>query len=215
MKIGVLGTGMVGETIATKLVALGHQVTMGARSRDNEKAAAWVKQTGGGAAQGTFADAATAGELLWNCTAGVASLDALAAAGADALRGKLLIDVANPLDFSKGMPPSLSVGNTDSLAEQIQRAHPECTVVKAFNTVNCHVMVDPGRVKGEHDLLICGNDAEAKGRVREIATGWFGWKSVLDLGDLTAARGIEGYVPLWVRMYGFFGSPDFGVKFVR
>lgn len=216
MKIGVLGTGMVGQTIASKLIALGHEVRMGAREAGNEKAAAWVKAAGGGASAGSFADAAGFGELVWNCTSGAAALEALRAAGADNLRGKLLIDVTNPLDFSKGMPPSLSVANTDSLGEQIQRAFPEVKVVKTLNTVNCQVMVDPARVAGgDHHVFVSGNDAGAKARVTEILRGWFGWRHVLDLGDITTARGTEAYLLLWLRLWGTQKTGDFNVKVVR
>jgi predicted dinucleotide-binding enzyme len=215
MEIAVLGTGGVGETIASKLVALGHSVRMGSRTPDNEKARAWVAKAGPTASQGDFAGAAGFGEIVFNCTSGAASLEALAAAGSSHLAGKILIDLANPLDFSRGMPPSLTVGNTDSLGEQIQRAFPDCRVVKTLNTVNCQVMVDPTRVRGEQDMLLCGNDAGAKARVREILTGWFGWTSVVDLGDITAARGLEAYVTLWVRLWGVLGTPDFGLKIVR
>jgi predicted dinucleotide-binding enzyme len=188
---------------------------MGARTPASERAATWARANPARASAGTFTDAATFGELVWNCTAGASSLEALAAAGSSHLGGKLLIDVANPLDFSRGMPPTLTVGNTDSLGERIQHAFPDCRVVKAFNTVNAHVIVEPGRVGHEHDLLICGNDAGAKARVREIAIGWFGWKSVIDLGDIQAARATEAYVTLWVRLWGAFGTADFGAKFVR
>src|SRR5262245_12772778 len=128
MKIGIFGTGMVGQTIGSKLVALGHEVKLGARSAQNEGAAKWVQASGARATQGTFADAAAHGEILWNCTAGTGSLDALRSAGTDNLAGKILVDIANPLDFSKGMPPTLFVGNNDSLGEQIQRAFPELRV---------------------------------------------------------------------------------------
>src|SRR3954470_2205060 len=136
MKLGVFGTGMVGSTIATKLAQLGHEVKMGSRAAGNAKAVEWAKAAGGKASQGTFADAAAFGEVLFNCTSGGASLAALQAAGATNLAGKVLVDVSNPLDFSKGMPPTLSVCNTDSLGEQIQRAFPDAKVVKALNTVN-------------------------------------------------------------------------------
>ncbi len=128
MKIGILGTGIVGNTIGTKLVQLGHDVMMGSRSKTNEKAGAWVKASGPKASQGTFADAAKFGEILFNCTNGMASLEVLKLAGAESTKGKILIDISNPLDFSKGMPPTLSVSNTDSLGEQIQRAFPEAKV---------------------------------------------------------------------------------------
>jgi predicted dinucleotide-binding enzyme len=219
MKNGVLGTGVVGQTIARKLADLGHEVRMGARQAGNDKAAAWAKamtSAGAKASHGTFADAAAYGEVIWNCTSGVGALEALRAAGADNLRGKLLIDVTNPLDVSKGMPPSLAVCNTDSLGEQIQRAFPDVLVVKTLNTVNCSVMVNPGKVAGgDHTAFLSGNDPSAKARVREILTGWFGWKHLLDLGDITTARGAEAYVLLWVRLWGAQQTADFNVKVVR
>jgi len=216
MKIGVLGTGMVGSTIAIKLVALGHEVMMGSRAAGNEAARAWVESAGPGASEGTFADAAAFGELVVNCTAGTHSLDALAAAGAGNLAGKVLIDVANPLDFSRGMPPTLSVCNTDSLGEQIQRAFRETKVVKALNTINCLVMVDPGRVPGEHDLFVAGNDEGAKAQVGELLES-FGWPAerIVDLGDITAARGTEMYLLFWLRLRSTVQSGDFNIKLVR
>lgn len=216
MKLGVLGTGMVGQTIASKLIALGHEVTMGARDATNEKAAAWVKSAGKGAAQGTFADAAAAGALVFNCTNGMGALSALRAAGEDNLRGKVLLDISVPLDFSKGMPPSLFTASGESLGEQIQRAFPETKVVKTLNTINARVMVDPARVAGgEHDVFVSGNDAGAKSQVTEILRGWFGWKNVIDLGDIGTARGTEEYLPLWLRLYGALKTPDFNIKVVR
>ena len=215
MKIGVLGTGMVGDAIGSKLVALGHDVKMGSRTAGGEKAAAWVKKAGKGASEGTFADAAAHGEVLFNCTNGAGSFPALEAAGKSNLAGKILIDIANPLDFSKGMPPSLFVSNTDSLGEQIQRAFPELKVVKTLNTMNCQLMVEPGKLEGEHDVFVSGNDAEAKGRVTEILRGWFGWKNVIDLGDITTARGTESWLPLWVRLWGALGTADFNLHVVR
>jgi predicted dinucleotide-binding enzyme len=216
MRIGVLGTGVVGRTIGSKLVHLGHEVTMGSRSADNESATGWASEAGENAAHGTFEDAAAAGELVFNCTSGGASLEALAAAGADNLSGKLLVDVTNPLDFSAGFPPSLSVMGGDSLAEQIQRANPDARVVKTLNTMNCEVMVDPGRVPGDHDVFVCGDDEGAKAGVSELLQS-FGWApgSIVDLGELSAARGTEAYVLLWVRLYGAFGTGDLNVKVVR
>jgi predicted dinucleotide-binding enzyme len=216
MKLGVLGTGMVGQTIANKLIALGHEVTMGARDATNEKAAAWVKSAGKGAAQGTFADAAAAGSLVFNCTNGMGALSALRAAGADNLRGKVLLDISVPLDFSKGMPPSLFTASGESLGEQIQRAFPETKVVKTLNTITASVMVDPARVAGgEHDVFVSGNDAGAKSQVTEILRAWFGWKNVIDLGDIGTARGTEEYLPLWLRLYGALKTPEFNIKVVR
>lgn len=215
MKIGVLGTGIVGNTIGTKLVLLGHDVMMGSRSKTNEKAGAWVKASGPKASQGTFADATKFGEILFNCTHGMASLEALKLAGAENTKGKILIDVSNPLDFSKGMPPTLWVSNTDSLGEQIQRAFPETKVVKSLNTMNCKIMVNPSLVPGDHDVFISGNDKVAKAKVTEILKSWFGWKSVVDLGDISTARGVEQLLPLWVRLLGVFGTANFNVKIVK
>lgn len=215
MKIAVLGTGMVGATIADKLVALGHDVKMGSRTQGNEKAVAWASKAGAHASEGSFADAAAHGELVFVCTNGMGTLDALNAAGAANLAGKTLIDISNPLDFSKGMPPTLFVCNTDSLGEQIQRAFPDTKVVKTLNTISCNVMVDAALVPGVHDVFVAGNDAGAKSQVSEILKGWFGWKSVRDLGDITAARGTEAYVLLWVRLWGSLQTADFNVSVVK
>lgn len=212
MRIGVLGTGMVGETIAGALARRGHHVHMGARERTNEKAAAWAAAHGG--SHGTFADAAAHGEVVFNCTAGKVSLSALGMAGAENLRGKVLVDVANPLDFSTGTA-RLWVCNDDSLAEQIQRAFPDARVVKALNTVNCSVMVDAARIPGDHDTFVCGDDAEAKAVVSALLREDFGWRVVLDLGPLSAARATEAYVLLWMRMFQALGTPDFNLHVVR
>jgi predicted dinucleotide-binding enzyme len=213
MKIAVFGTGMVGNAIATKLVKLGHEVKMGSRAAGNAKAVEWVKANGAKASQGTFAEAAAFGEIAFNCTLGAGALEAVQAAKNE-LASKILVDVSNPLDFSKGMPPTLLVCNTDSLGEQIQRALPETKVVKALNTVTANVMVEPTLVKGDHDIFVCGNDAGAKGKVKELAAG-FGWKQIIDLGDITAARAQEMFLILWVRLYGALGSPIFNVHVAR
>ncbi len=215
MKIGILGTGVVGNAIGSKLVQLGHDVKMGSRSANNEKAVQWSKAKGAKASHGTFADAAAFGEIVFNCTAGAASLEALSLAGAKNLKGKILADISNPLDFSKGMPPSLTVANTDSLGEQIQRTFPDAKVVKTLNTVSNTLMVNPGIVEGDHDVFISGNDTAAKAKVLEILKNWFGWKSVIDLGDITTARGTEMLLPLWVRLYGLCQSPNFNFRIVR
>ncbi|MFL5781540.1 MAG: NADPH-dependent F420 reductase [Thermoleophilaceae bacterium] len=213
MRIGVLGTGVVGQTIATKLVELGHEVTMGARSAGSEKAVEWASGAGEGAAEGSFADAAAHGELLFNCTAGTASLEALRAAGEEELRGKVLVDVSNPLDFSQGMPPTLSVSNDDSLGEQIQREFPGARVVKALNTVNTAVMIEP--IEGTN-LFVCGDDEAAKRQVVELI-GDFGWPSdsVVDMGGIEQARGTEMYLALWIRLMGALGTPQFNIAVVR
>jgi 8-hydroxy-5-deazaflavin:NADPH oxidoreductase len=212
----VLGTGVVGRAIATKLVEIGHDVTMGSRTAGNEKAVEWAQAAGARAAEGTFAQAAEAGEVVFNCTSGAVSLDVLRAAGAGNLAGKVLVDVSNPLDFSRGRPPTLSVCNTDSVAESIQREFPDARVVKALNTVNNQVMVDPGHLGGAHNLFMCGDDAAAKAQVLDLIEG-FGWPrdAVIDLGDITAARGMEMYVPLWLRLVGAVGSADFNIAVVR
>src|SRR5262245_5008322 len=216
MHIGILGTGMVGASIGTKLVTLGHSVKMGARAPRNEKAAAWAAAAGPRATFGTFADAAAASaEMVFNCTSGIGSLEALQAAGRENLAGKILVDVANALDFSRGMPPTLAVCNVDSLGEQIQRAFPDAQVVKALNTMNCELMVNPTLVPGEHDVFICGNDAAAKGRVAALLREEIGWRSVVDLGDITAARGMEMVLPLWLRLYGAMKSPMFNFHIQR
>lgn len=215
MKIGVLGTGTVGRSIASRLVSLGHEVRMGSRTPDNESAAEWIANAGAGASQGTFANAAAFGELLFNCTNGAASLDALGAAGAENLAGKVLVDVSNALDFSQGPPPSLFVTTKESLGEQIQSAFPEARVVKALHTVNADVMVDPSVVPGEHDMFVCGNDAAAKEEVKALLAS-FGWhrERILDLGDITSARGTEMYVVLWLRLWGAVGTPHFNIHVV-
>jgi len=215
VKLGVLGTGVVGNTIATKLVQLGHEVKMGSRTAGNEKAVQWTKANGTRASNGTFAEAAEFGEIVFNCTAGTASLEALKLAGARNLKGKILVDISNPLDFSKGMPPTFTVCNTDSIGEQIQRAFPDAKVVKTLNTINTNVMVTPQIVPGPHDIFMSGNDAKAKAKVREIVTDWFGWKSVIDLGDITTARGTEMYLALWVRLMAVNQTPNFNIRIMK
>ena len=216
MQFGVLGTGIVGRTLGSKLVSLGHSVTMGSRQAGNENAVAWAASAGEGAAEGSFADAASSAEIIVNATAGTASLAALEAAGAASLSAKVLVDVANPLDFSGGMPPVLNPCNDDSLAEQIQHAYPDALVVKTLNTVNCDVMADPSIVPGSHTMFVCGNSVVAKDRVRALLES-FGWPSadIMDLGDVTAARGLEMYLPLWLRLWGATGTGHFNFKVVR
>jgi 8-hydroxy-5-deazaflavin:NADPH oxidoreductase len=217
MKIGVLGTGMVGEAIASKLVEVGHEVMMGSRTAYHEKSTAWVARFPAKARAGTFADAAKFGEIILNCTEGVHSLNALKLAGEANLAAKILIDVANPLDFSQGMPPTLTVCNTDSLGEQIQRAFPKTKVIKTLNTVNCNVMVNPSLVPGDHHLFLSGNDLPAKQAVAGFLSENFGWKksNLIDLGDITTARGSEQLLPIWVRLWGVIGHPNFNYQIVR
>lgn len=217
MQIGILGTGVVGNTIGTRLVQLGNKVKMGSRAAHNPKALLWLTEAGKGASQGTFADAAKFGEIIFNCTSGKVSISALKLAGAENLKGKILIDLSNPLDFSKGMPPTLTVCNTDSLGEQIQREFPETKVVKTLNTLNCEVMVNPKLVNnGDHDIFLSGNDADAKQKVKDLLKT-FGWKSenLIDIGDIVSARGTEMILPLWVRLMGTLGTTKFQFKVVK
>lgn len=215
MDIGVLGTGGVGRTLATAFARHDHRVVLGSRRADHPDALDWVREAGGDARAGTFADAAEHGAVLVNCTAGGASLEALGSVPEAALEGKVLLDVANPLDFSGGMPPRLSVCNDDSLAERIARAHPGLRVVKSLNTVTASVMVEPGRVPGLHHVFVCGDDAAAKGVVVGLLEelGWDARRRI-DLGGLAHARGTEMYLALWVRLYGALGTPDFNIAVV-
>ena len=212
MRIGVLGTGNVGRTLGSALLRTGHEVRLGSRAAGNPAAVEWAAEVGGPASEGTFADTAGFGELLVNATAGAASLNALELAGVEQLAGKVLIDVANPLDFSHGMPPTLTVCNDDSLGEQIQRALPDVRVVKTLNTVTAAVMVDPGLVKGAHTIFVAGDDAKAKAEAGALLQE-LGWpaESILDLGDIAAARAMEMYLPLWLRLWGATGTPILNV----
>lgn len=214
--VGVLGTGIVGQTFGSALVDLGHGVMLGARDAANEKATAWAADAGELASHGTFRDAAAFGTIVINATSGEGTLAALEAAGTEQLAGKVVIDVSNPLDFSTGFPPSLSVPSTDSLAERIQRAHPSARVVKALNTMTCSVMVEPARVPGEHNVFVCGDDADAKATVVELL-GSLGWPAdrVIDLGGLGGARATEAYVLFWVHVRIALGTNDFNVQVHR
>ena len=216
MKIAVLGTGTVGNTIGSRLIELGHAVMMGSRTADNEKVKAFVDKHGRYASAGTFADAAAFGEIIFNCTAGVASIEALTMAGGNNMNGKIIVDLANPLDFSYGAPPSLSVVNTGSLGEEIQKAFPRSKVVKTLNTMWCGIMVNPALVNnGDHNVFLCSNYEDAKEEVRKILLS-FGWKveNIIDLGDLTAARGTEMFLPLWLKIYATKKGRAFNIKVV-
>lgn len=217
MKIAILGTGMVGNALGTKLAQLGHQVSMGSRTTSSDAGNEWLQSVGGKGKIGTFAEAAAYGDIVFDCTNGANSLAALRQAGAANLRGKILIHVSNPLDFSKGMPPSLTVCNTDSLGEQVQREFPEVRVVKALSTMNCRVMVQPSLIPGDHNLPLCGNDPAAKAEVSKHLCAWFGWKpgNIIDLGDITGSRGMEMFLPLWMRLWGVIGNAPFNIQVVR
>ena len=226
MRFGVIGTGVVGKTIAARLAGLGHEVMVGTRepaetlSREepdrygNPPFSAWQEEHPE-VNLGTFAEAAAHAETVINATAGTVSLEALEQAGEDNLSGKVLIDISNPLDFSKGMPPTLSVSNTDSLGEQIQRAFPEVKVVKTLHTMNAQLMVDPSQLaQGDHSVFVGGDDPEAKAAVTDLLRS-FGWSDIIDLGDITTARGTEMMLPVWVRLFGALQKPIFNFKIVR
>ena len=226
MRFGILGTGVVGKTIAVRLDGLGHDVIVGTRNPEETLSRTDPDQNGNppfGAWQeehpevrlGTFAEAAAHGDMVVNATAGAVSLEALEQAGEDNLNGKILIDIANPLDFSKGMPPTLLVSNTDSLGEQIQRRFPEAKVVKTLHTMNAYLMVDPAQLAAtDHTVFVSGDDAEAKARVSELLRS-FGWTDIIDLGDITTARGTEMVLPIWVRLFGVLQKPIYNFKIVR
>ena len=226
VRLGILGTGTVGKTIAARLAGLKHDVMVGTRNPEettsrtepdpygNPPFSAWQKEHPE-VKLGTFAQAAAHGEMIVNATAGAVSLEALEQAGEDNLRGKVLIDISNPLDFSKGMPPSLSVVNTDSLGEQIQRRFPEAKVVKTLHTMNAYLMVDPAQLAGaDHTVFVSGDDPEAKAAVTDLLRS-FGWTDIIDLGDITTARGTEMLLPIWVRLFGALQKPIFNFKIVR
>lgn len=227
MKIAILGSGMVGQTLAGKLAAIGHEVALGTRDPEATKARTDPGPFGQPSFSDwyaenpkvnvlTFADAAAGAEVVLLAANGLTALLTLEGAGEANLDGKILIDVSNPLDFSNGFPPSLSVCNTTSLGEQIQQAYPNARVVKTLNTVSAPVMIEPGAVHdGDHTLFVCGDDADAKQAVTGYMSEWFGWKDVLDLGDIRNARGTEGYLLLWTRVFGATQTPLYNVKVVR
>lgn len=226
MNIGILGTGMVGQSITARLGESGHVVMVGTRNvaetqartapdaMGNPPFSTWQKQNPE-VKLGTFAEAAAHGEMVFNCTAGGVSLKVLKLAGEANLSGKVLVDISNPLDFSKGMPPTLSVSNTDSLGEQIQRAFPAVKVVKTLNTLSAHLMVNPEMLAdGAHSIFVSGNEAEAKAKVVELLKN-LGWQDIIDLGDISTARGVEMLLPLWLRLLGSLPNPMFNFKIVR
>lgn len=226
MKIAVFGTGIVGQVIAKRLAGLGHSVTIGTRevastlartNKDpygNPPFSEWHKQNQT-IKLSTFPDAAAWAEIIFNCTKGSGSVDVLTLAVDSNLKGKILIDISNPLDFSKGMPPFLSPGNTDSLGELIQRTFPDVRVVKTLNTMNCFLMVNPVALPGDHNVFVSGNDAAAKTTSKDLLKS-FGWKesNIIDLGDITTARGTEQLLPIWLRLYGALQTAMFNFKIV-
>lgn len=212
-KISILGTGMVGMAIGSKFIECGYEVMMGSRTADNVSATEWSKINGLRASNGTYARSAEFGDIIFNCTKGDISLQALQMAGHENLQGKILVDLANPLDFSKGMPPSLFVCNTNSLGETIQKQFPDVKVVKTLNTLNCKLMVNPELLPDAGNIFICGNDEDAKAEIGIILQS-FGWKKIIDLGGIIAARGTEQLLPIWIQLMNTLGTPMFNFKIV-
>jgi hypothetical protein len=215
MRIGIIGSGHVGMTIADGALRAGHQVRLGARTPEKPELRDWLERAGEGASLSEIDGAAEFGDLLVNATAGDGSLEALRTAGAENLAGKTLLDIANAGDSVDG-GFELTYVNDVSLAEEIQRAFPELHVVKALNTMHREVMATPEKVPGDHAVFICGNDEEAKAQVRQLL-GDFRWRdeNVIDLGDLTASRALEMFVPLWVRINSALGGRLFNISVVR
>jgi predicted dinucleotide-binding enzyme len=227
--IGILGTGGVGQTYASKFITLGYEVMLGTRNV-SEKLASKSKDGYGNppfnewyesnksVQLGTFNEAAKFGEILLNATQGGNSINALKLARTENLKGKILIDVSNPLDFSSGMPPGLvpELSNKNSLGEEIQNTFPDLKVVKTLNTMWAGLMVNPGMINnGDHNAFISGNDNDAKVKVKEILIS-FGWsdKNIIDFGDITSARATEMFIPLWLRIFGVKKSGAFNIKIV-
>jgi predicted dinucleotide-binding enzyme len=214
MQLGVLGSGVTAQTIGSKLIQLGHEVMLGSREEANANSVAWAKDQGGQhALYGTFMNAATFGEIIFNCTLGSSSLAALEQVGAENLKGKILIDTSNPLDRSTDQW-SLTICNNDSLGEQIQRTYPGTRVVKTLNTVNANVMVDPAKLLERTHVFVSGNDIEAKATVVRILRDWFGWKEIIDLGGIETSRSVEMYVLLWHSLRNAISSQRFNIKVV-
>jgi predicted dinucleotide-binding enzyme len=226
MRIAVLGTGMVGRTLASRLDELGHDVRIG--TRDVDASLARRAPTGGDDEEfgdwadrhaavtvAAFADAAAGAEIVVNATSGQASMTVLSAVGGGNLAGVVLLDVSNPLDFSQGFPPTLAVKDTDSLGEQIQRAFPDARVVKTLNTMTAELMARPRQLAdGQHTVFVSGDDSDAK----SVATGLLtsmGHTDVIDLGGIATSRGTEMFLPLWLRMMGALGTAMFNIKVVR
>ena len=211
MRIALLGTGLVGRTLAPAFVRLGHDVTIGTRDPEATRARDdWTLDV----PLRRFGDVAIDADLVINATNGQVSLSVLEQVGAENLERRVLLDVSNPLDFSEGFPPTLLVKDTDSLAEQIQRTFPEARVVKSLNTVNCAVMVEPARVGGETTMFVAGAEPKARALVVSLLHE-LGWHDVLEFEDLSAARGMEMWLPLWLRLMGRLGTADFNLKIVR
>ena len=223
MKIGIIGSGVVAQTLGSKLIGQGHDLILGTRDPnklDDKKMFGatlreWKSQNEGRAKIATFKEAAAHGELLINATGGQVSLEALKLAAADKVGAKVLLDVANELDHSKGMPPAVLASQERCLAEKLQAAFPNLKVVKTLNTIGAPVMVDPKALgSGDHTVFVSGNDAAAKGTVTALLKS-FGWTDVLDLGDISSARGPEMYMAMWIRLWGATKTGMLNIKVVR
>lgn len=214
-KIGIFGTGVVGRTIGTKMAELGYEVMMGSRTANNPKARDWGMNYDK-SSNGTFEDVAKWADIIFNCTKGEITLDVFRLAGVENLNGKVIIDISNSLDSSRGTPVPLieKYANTNSLGEEIQRLVPDAKIVKSLNMVNCEVMINAQRCGGEATMFMSGNDAEAKEKVRSILQQ-FGWVDIIDLGDIVGARGMEMILPLWLRTSGTTKDYHFAFKIVR
>ena len=213
MKIGILGTGNVGQALGIGFAALGHEVKMGSRDPNQEKVKDWVNKAGMKASAGTFAEAAAYGELAVLCTIWTGAENAIRLAGPNNLAGKVVIDTTNPLDFSGGIPPKLAVGHTDSAGEQIQRWLPNSRVVKAFNIVGSPHMFKPEFPGGSPDMFICGDDDQAKATVTDVLKA-FGW-SVIDIGGIECARYLEPLAMVWIRHFFRVNSVNHAFKLLR
>ena len=214
MKIGILGSGPVGRSLANGYASKGHDVRLGSRTPGKQELQDWLKATKGKVAVGTFSEAASHGDVLVLCCLGEAVEEVIKLSGMNNFDGKLLIDATNPLDFSKGMPPALFVGMTDSLGERVQRMLPSAKVIKCFNIVNNQTMTNPRMKDGLADMVICGNDESAKQQVAEFLRE-FGWGEPIDIGGIDGARWLEAYVALWVRLAVKLGDWGVAAKFLR
>ena len=199
MRIGIIGSGQVGQALGRGFAAAGHDVKLGSRTPDSEKVTTWVNETEGNTSAGTFRAVAAFGEMLVLATFWAGTEEAIELAGSEHFGGKTVIDVTNPMDFSLGMPPFLTHGNNDSGGEQIQRWLPDAKIVKAFNIVGSADMVNPDFPGGEPDMFVCGDDPKARAEVAAICRA-FGWKRVTDLGDIKAARHMEALANFWVNL---------------
>lgn len=220
MKVGILGTGVVGESIASALAGKEHFVMMGSRTANNEKSVGWAKKAGKYASAGTFNEAAIFGDIIFLCLSGEYAMDVVKGISEETVRNKIIVDITNPLDFTKGMPPRIldGLGNSTSLGEEIQKLLPNSWIVKTLNTMNYKLMVDARLINsGDHNLFVCGNSVDAKNKAMHFLVDNFHWKAdrVIDLGGIEMSRCVEAIVPFWVAVYQKLGTPLFNFKIVQ